>query len=259
MARINLERRAEIGQEKRTRTRAQLVSAARALFSTRSLASVTVDDLVHEAGVAKGTFYTHFDDMQALAVAVADDLIASFDELIQPLRAAERDPLLRAALGCDAFIVKALQDPAWGSLVARMARADPTIGETARTRLREDLSEALKETPRPGFSVELALEAVVGILLQVLAAIGAGRLSHENRAGSVGAVLGALGAGKREAASILVKLERMRATHLRLTEDEILGRFRRGRNARLQGLKAIRPRRRFPSSVRRDRCVRPRS
>ncbi len=56
MARINLERRAEIGREKRARTKAQLIAAAKALFSTRAWESVTVDELVDEAGVAKGTF-----------------------------------------------------------------------------------------------------------------------------------------------------------------------------------------------------------
>ena len=133
MAKINLERRAEIGQEKRARTRAQLVAAAATLFSSRGCASVTIDDLVREAGVAKGTFYVHFDDMHALTVAVADDLISSFDELIQPQRASTPEPLLRIAFGCDAFIEKALEDPAWASLVARMARSYPTVGETARS------------------------------------------------------------------------------------------------------------------------------
>ncbi|MGA9848100.1 MAG: TetR/AcrR family transcriptional regulator, partial [Roseiarcus sp.] len=33
MAKVNLERRAEIGQEKRARTRAQLIAAASALFA----------------------------------------------------------------------------------------------------------------------------------------------------------------------------------------------------------------------------------
>ena len=83
MAKVNLERRAEIGQEKRAHTRAQLVAAASALFAQRSWASVTIDDLVREAGVAKGTFYVHFEDMHALTVAVAGDLIHSFDEMIQ--------------------------------------------------------------------------------------------------------------------------------------------------------------------------------
>jgi|SRR5271166_1669824 len=88
MAKINLARRAEIGQEKRARTRAQLVAAARALFSVKPWASVTIDDLVREAGVAKGTYYAHFDDMHALTAAVGDELIRAFDELIQPRRAA---------------------------------------------------------------------------------------------------------------------------------------------------------------------------
>ena len=95
MAKVNLERRAEIGQEKRARTRAQLIAAASALFAKRSWTSVTIDDLVREAGVAKGTFYVHFEDMHALTVAVVGELIHSFDELIQ--LSAPRPPTLCCA------------------------------------------------------------------------------------------------------------------------------------------------------------------
>ncbi len=215
MAKVNLERRAEIGQEKRARTRGQLVAAASALFSKRSWASVTIDDLVREAGVAKGTFYVHFEDMHALTIAVADELIRSFDELIQPRRAATSDPLLRVALGCDAFIEAALEDPAWGALVARMARSYPKVGETARLRLREDLARAFDEAPRAGPSVDLALEAAIGVVLQVLSAIGEGRLKGADAQSAVGAVLGAIGIGKQQAAATLAKLARAKAARLR--------------------------------------------
>ena len=211
MAKINLARRAEIGQEKRARTRGQLLTAARALFAARSWASVTIDDLVREAGVAKGTFYVHFEDMHALTVAVADDLISEFDELIQPERTSVSNPLLRIALGCNAFIEAALDDPAWGSLVARMARSYPSVGETARARLREDLAEALKESPAPGLSLTLALEVVVGVVLQTVLAIGEGRLTRGDRPGAVAAALGAVGVGRARAASVLAQLERTRA------------------------------------------------
>ncbi|MEK1890465.1 MAG: TetR family transcriptional regulator, partial [Phyllobacterium sp.] len=70
MANVNLIRRAEIGREKRVKTRAQLVEAANSLFAGRAVESVTVDDVVQEAGVAKGTFYTHFDSLEALTAAV---------------------------------------------------------------------------------------------------------------------------------------------------------------------------------------------
>ncbi len=210
MAKVNLERRAEIGQEKRARTRAQLIAAASALFAKRSWASVTIDDLVREAGVAKGTFYVHFEDMLALTVAVADELIHSFDEMIQLRRASTSDPLLRVAFGCDAFIERALEDPAWGALVARMARSNPSVGETARRRLKEDLARVLDNLPG-GLSVDLALEAAIGVVLQVLAAIGEGRLKGAVAQPALAAVLGSIGIGKQQAATTLAKLKRAKA------------------------------------------------
>ena len=84
MAKVDLARRAQIGQQKRARTHAALVTAAKSLFALRSIESVTIDEIVAEAGLAKGTFYTHFDDLDALTAAVADELVAAFDDLMQP-------------------------------------------------------------------------------------------------------------------------------------------------------------------------------
>ena len=91
MANVDPIRRAEIGREKRARTRAQLAAAARSLFGRRPVESVTVDDVVEEAGVAKGTFYVHFEDLSALTAAVADELVRTFDELLQPQRVSMPD------------------------------------------------------------------------------------------------------------------------------------------------------------------------
>ena len=124
MAKINPIRRAEIGREKRARTRAELVAAANSLFARQAVESVTVDDVVKEAGVAKGTFYVHFDGLDGLTAAVAEELVQSFDELLQPGRLSFVEPALRIAFGCRSFIDKALNDPRWASLVARMAAAE---------------------------------------------------------------------------------------------------------------------------------------
>src|ERR1700761_7204095 len=111
MAKVDPERRAQIGQEKRAKTRAQLISAATSLFAKRAVESVTVDDVVNEARVAKGTFYVHFDDLNALTVAVADGLVRTFDELLQPQRLSMPDPLMRIAFARSAFHVTAMQEP----------------------------------------------------------------------------------------------------------------------------------------------------
>ena len=206
MAKVDPERRAQIGQEKRAKTRAQLISAATSLFAKRAVESVTVDDIVNEARVAKGTFYGHFDDLNALTVAVADELVRTFDELLQPQRLSMPDPLMRIAFACNGFFEKALEDPSWAAVVARMAWSFPTVGRVARSRLLEDLKLALKEAPQQDSSLELNLEVVLGIVLQVLAAIGQRRLSSRDRQAAVGSILRAIGADSRRVRSMLARL-----------------------------------------------------
>ena len=59
--------------------------------------------------------------------------------------------------------------------------------------------------------MDLALEAATGVVLQVLAAIGDGRLKGAVAQPAVGAVLGAIGIGKQQAATTLAKLKRSKA------------------------------------------------
>lgn len=56
VAKINLERRAKIGRERRARTRVQIIEAAAMLLAERSGKALTVDAVAEAAGVAKGTF-----------------------------------------------------------------------------------------------------------------------------------------------------------------------------------------------------------
>lgn len=202
MANVNLIRRAEIGREKRVRTRAQLVEAANALFAGRAVESVTVDDVVQEAGVAKGTFYTHFDSLEALTAAVAEELVQSFDKLLQPGRASIAEPALRIAFGCRAFIDKALSDSRWAAVAARMAAANPQSGEILRRRLLEDLQHLSEDPP----SAQLKLEIVVGIMLHMLRVLGEGRLSSFDPDAIVSTILRAIGLSPQQARSVLKRL-----------------------------------------------------
>jgi AcrR family transcriptional regulator len=206
MANVNPIRRAEIGREKRARTRAQLVAAACSLFARQAVESVTVDDVVKEAGVAKGTFYVHFDGLEGLNAAVAEELVRSFDELLQPGRVSLTEPALRIGFGSLSFIDKALDDPRWARLVARMAAAGTNGGEIARLHLFEDLQQFSTRFPVGEASAELNVEIVVGIMLQLLRAIGEGRLRSLDREAAVSAILRAIGLNARQAKTVLARL-----------------------------------------------------
>src|SRR5215208_6566309 len=168
MARIDLARRAEIGREKRARTRAQILESGAALLAERPLEALTVDAVVEAAGVAKGTFYYHFQSMEELAAAVGEKLLESFDDLLAPARLGMPDPIARMSFAFTEFVEKAIADPLWAQLVVRSAQAPTEFARSVRANLKADLAEAKAQGRLTMQDVELAADIGLGILLGVM-------------------------------------------------------------------------------------------
>ena len=168
MARIDLARRAEIGREKRARTRAQIVEAGAMLLAERPAEALTVDAVVDAAGVAKGTFYYHFQSIEELAAAVGEKLAKSFDDMIAPARLGMNDPVARMSFGFTEFLTKAIADPVWARLVVQSAHAPTEFGRSIRANLMADLSDAKAQGRLTMDDLELAADIGLGILLQVM-------------------------------------------------------------------------------------------
>jgi AcrR family transcriptional regulator len=64
------------------RTREELVAAARRVFERDGFVNVRVADIVAEAGVAHGTFYTYFESKQAAFIEVANDVERGLNEAV---------------------------------------------------------------------------------------------------------------------------------------------------------------------------------
>jgi AcrR family transcriptional regulator len=193
MAKIDLARRAEIGREKRARTRAQIVEAGLTLLAERPPEALTIDAIVEAAGVAKGTFYYHFQSVEELVAAAGAKLADSFDELLAPSRLDEPDPVERMAFAFTKFLEKALDDPLWGRLAVRSVEAPAAIGRI-RENLKADLGEAIAQGRLAIQDVELAADIVMGIWLQVTRGSLERRTSPELTRQALDAVLRALGA-----------------------------------------------------------------
>ena len=166
MAKIDLARRAEIGREKRARTRAQIVDAGLVLLAEGPPEALTVDIIVEAAGVAKGTFYYHFQSIEELVAAVGAKLADSFDELLAPSRLDEPDPILRMSFAFTKFLEKALDDPVWARVVVRSAQVPAGLDQICE-HLEADLAQAIAQRRLTIQDVELAADIVIGIWLQV--------------------------------------------------------------------------------------------
>ena len=199
MAKIDLVRRAEIGRERRARTRAQILEATEILLAERPPEALTIDAIVDAAGVAKGTFYYHFQSIEELTAAVGAKLGESFDDLLAPARLAIPDPITRLSFGLTKFLEKAIDEPLWARLVIQSAQAPTGVRESIRCNLKADLAEAKAQGCLIVDDIELAADIVIGVWLEV----ARGTLQRgpaPNLAGQmVDAVLRALGAMQPEA------------------------------------------------------------
>jgi AcrR family transcriptional regulator len=199
LVRVDLRRRAEIGRERRAQSRAKIIEAARLLFTSRPIASVTVEEVTTRARVAKGTFYSHFRTFDELRAAVAADLTAAFEHFVDSIGLPAADPVARIAVGCAAFIGEAQRDPAWGVLIAGGAYAFPAVASAARERLKANLLLAQGEGRLASISSEVGFDLVFGVVVQAMRSASEARLSPADVPDLVRGILRALGIGSEEA------------------------------------------------------------
>ncbi len=191
MTKINRKRRTEIGGERRARSRARILEAARLLLTNGEFASVTVDDLTRQARLSRGAFYSHFRSLDELWAVVASELASAIRDFGPTDPTA--DPIARIAAGCAAFIAEAQRDPGWGALFARGACAFPVVASAARERLMASLRVAKGEGRLSPFSIEVSFDLIFGVVLQAMRSASDARLSPRDVPNFVGGILRALG------------------------------------------------------------------
>ena len=162
------------------------------LLSERPPEALTVDTIVEAAGVAKGTFYYHFQSIEELVAAVGGKLAESFDDLLAPSRIGEVDPIARMSLAFTEFLEKAIDEPLWGRLVVRSAQVPAAIGGI-RENLKADLAEGIAQGRLAIQDVELAADIVIGVWLQVTRGSLERRAAPDLTRQALDAVLRALG------------------------------------------------------------------
>ncbi len=159
MARINPQRRAEIGQQKRSQTNSRIVDAALRVIAAKGIQLFSIDDVVTEAGISRGSFYNYYPDRAALVTDIADRLhdimhegSFQFDE-----SRSMRDNLVAYMRHQTRFLRRADEHRDWGLLINEtfasertrrpfLGTHDPTVFFGFMTRLGESGFIAYRST-----------------------------------------------------------------------------------------------------------------
>jgi AcrR family transcriptional regulator len=107
--------------------REALVRAGQTLFCAHPVDAVAIDDIVGEAGVAKGSFYKHFPDKEALLAAVTREIRHRIEREVTAANAEVNDAPRRVARAICVYLRFVADEPEQGGVLVRNDRSGQTL------------------------------------------------------------------------------------------------------------------------------------
>jgi AcrR family transcriptional regulator len=162
MAGGNALRRAEIGQERREKTRQKLIAAAARVIAANGDKSATIDDFITAAGVARGTFYNYFPTRESLLDALWTQVGKDPFLEIRNDCASISDPAERLIAQAWRILIRSGEDQAWGWLIFALSGNAETVNSDLRAYPARDLEAGLSSNRLHYDNLGCARDFVVG-------------------------------------------------------------------------------------------------
>lgn len=167
----SLERRAAIGRERRDRTRQQLLLSAARLVALHGSESLTIEDFIKAANVARGTFYNYFSTREELINTLWQHVATASLSEIEEATASDPDPALRLVTGMKMSIRRAANDRVWGWLIFRMTATDPDLNEELRSFPMRDIRDGINLGRFDIQDPEIAADFFIGMAMMAIKAV----------------------------------------------------------------------------------------
>ncbi len=140
-------------EPRRLRTRAALLSAGAALLAERPIDAIPVDDIVEAAGVAKGSFFNHFESKDAFATAIAAEIREEIGARVRAGNLGIADPAECVVRGVCVFARFALTEPGRARIMLRSSAWVTSARNPLNRGLEAHIADGVAQgrfTPRAG-------------------------------------------------------------------------------------------------------------
>ncbi|MFM5922968.1 MAG: TetR/AcrR family transcriptional regulator [Novosphingobium sp.] len=121
------------------RTRTALLAAGFDLLAQRPIDAIAIDDIVARAGVAKGSFFNHFNDKQGFANAIGAAVRMELEERVGAANAGVDDPVERLAGGMREAVEFALSQRSRAIVMLRGLELSTGIDHDLNKGIRSDI------------------------------------------------------------------------------------------------------------------------
>jgi AcrR family transcriptional regulator len=145
------------------RTRAALLAAAQTLLAERPIGSVSIDEIVQAAGVAKGSFYNHFTDKDALAAAVRGNIRETLELAVGKIIEGISDPAQKVARAISVYVAYVLAERERALVLQQLSVGLAAIDSPLNEQLLHEIAEGLRARRFVAPSVEAGVLFVLGV------------------------------------------------------------------------------------------------
>lgn len=214
-----MDRRAEIGRERRARTRAKIIAAAFEIFGEENGLFARIEDVAEKAGVTRATYYNHFADMTQLREALTHEVTHDFLMAVTHALSTLPDPRMRACVAVRFYLRRAQADRRWGWSMLNMSASGLIFGAETYRQAERTVREGIDEGALPLRSAELGRDILLGTALAAMGSLVRYDMPGDYPEAVAGHILNALGVPLEDARAIAqLPLPELSPAHLRAQE-----------------------------------------
>jgi AcrR family transcriptional regulator len=165
---IDMKRRAEIGQQKRARTRARILAATFELYGHENGLFTRVEEICGAAGVTRQTFYNHFGSMEDLREALTYEVTHDFLVAVTNAVLTLPDTAERSSAAIRFYIDKALADPKWGWSMVNISANGIIFGMETYRQAEQTVKDGIERGDFPIWDSRLGRDLILGASLSAV-------------------------------------------------------------------------------------------
>lgn len=150
------------------------MAAGAELLSRRPIDAIAVNDIVDAAGVAKGSFFNHFDDKGAFAAAIAAEIRADVEARVTAANIGFSDPGERVARAICGFVQFALVEPKRTRIMLRGHSGTVFSDHPLNRGLKSDIASGVRSGRFRSGAAKAGVAFIVGVCHTTLLAVLSG-------------------------------------------------------------------------------------
>ena len=197
----NQNHRTRVAARRRAETRTRLLESALLVFAQKG-PNALIEDVIAQAGMARGSFYNYFRTNDELLGEVANEINNELLRAIDPVARSSEDPAERLACGVRLLLYAVMRFPLFGAFMARLPFPTANSSLLGVRFMARDVALGIAARRFRDIGARVAGDMVVGVVLSAAYAVAREPLEHDYPDACVRALLRALGLTRGEASRL---------------------------------------------------------